>query len=200
MSIYDCAPIPLLVLNFGVAPSQRMLAVKHEVMGFFSSKRPEQLEEHLNNDSTVVRVIRSRFVRVLTPENSHSLLPLLTLAFTSASMANRRARTAKCSKTLRPFRLLKPLLHLLRYYIPPTISLFTTQAVHGVTSQLLPPLSVQNLLNSLSLPKQTALQPMLSRSCIPMLFVASALNVSCRITLAQRLNELAVANSQGLLE
>ena len=50
-----------------VAPSQRMLAVKHEVMGFFSSRRPEQVEEPLNNDITVVQVIRSRFVSPSVP-------------------------------------------------------------------------------------------------------------------------------------
>lgn len=33
------------------------------MMGFFSSRRPEQIEEPLNNDATVVQVIRSRFVR-----------------------------------------------------------------------------------------------------------------------------------------
>lgn len=39
-----------------------LLAVNYEVMGFFSSRRPEQIEEPPNHDATVVQVIRSRFV------------------------------------------------------------------------------------------------------------------------------------------
>lgn len=63
---YYCSALQRgLALHLGLVPSQRMLAVKHEVMGFFSSRRPEQLEEQLNSDTTVVRVIRSRFVRLV---------------------------------------------------------------------------------------------------------------------------------------
>lgn len=36
------------------------------VMGFFSSRKVEQLETDLHDDNTVVRVIRSRFVRSIT--------------------------------------------------------------------------------------------------------------------------------------
>ena len=46
------------------ALSLSLLAFKHEVMGFFSSRRPERFEEPLNNDASVVQVIRSRFVRL----------------------------------------------------------------------------------------------------------------------------------------
>lgn len=75
-------------------PSQRMLAVKHEVMGFFSSRRPEQPEEQLNNDPSVVRVIRSRFVRTSRLSGLLHLLPLqlLTSAFTSAQYGRQKGK------------------------------------------------------------------------------------------------------------
>lgn len=38
---------------------------QHEVMGFFSARRSEEVENTIHKDPAVVRVIRSRFVRQL---------------------------------------------------------------------------------------------------------------------------------------
>ncbi|KAI0086591.1 hypothetical protein BDY19DRAFT_960672 [Irpex rosettiformis] len=135
-------------------------------MGFFSSRRPEQLEEQLNNDSTVVRVIRSRFYGskqkgkdrdVPQPSSSSSIsLPQPTALAHS----------------------------------PPTRS--DTLSIHDTGSS----------------PRTTdRYQPTASSSLRPRPENLSISSETARtstdavtITLAQRLNELALANTQGLLD
>lgn len=136
-------------------------------MGFFSSRRPEQLEQQLNNDNTVVRVIRSRFVRALP---LHFTSPLTTSPV--CSTASRRAKNVKFLN--HPLPLLPRLPNLMRSLIHPrpgqTHSLSMTLAValerQTAINQLLHPLYAPDQQPVVSLPKPTALLLMLSRMAI----------------------------------
>jgi len=131
-------------------------------MGFFSSRRPEQLEEQLNNDASVVRVIRSRFY----------------------GKQKGKGREVKADSS----------------------SLASSQASSVVTSSRNPS-DTLSIHDSGSTRKTDRYQPTTSSSLRPRprnLDLSAETNRTSTdavtITLAQRLNELAVANSQGLLD
>ena len=63
------------------------LKLEHALMGFFSGRRTEDATVH--DDASVVRVIRSRFVRICR------LAPLRARCSPADSTARRRARSAR---------------------------------------------------------------------------------------------------------
>lgn len=48
--------------------------IEHDVMGFFTARRTEEVEHTPNHDPSVVRIIRSRFVRpsIIHPRMLHA--------------------------------------------------------------------------------------------------------------------------------
>ncbi|KAI0345720.1 hypothetical protein BDW22DRAFT_1481935 [Trametopsis cervina] len=129
-------------------------------MGFFSSRRPEQLEEHLNNDNTVVRVIRSRFYGKQKGKEHEAQQH----ASSSAS--------ASANSTIG--------------LQPDSFSIHDTANLHPHKADRYQPAASSSLKPRPPLPI-TAETTRTSTDVVT-------------ITLAQRLNELAVANNQGLLD
>ncbi|KAF7797027.1 hypothetical protein EIP86_008219 [Pleurotus ostreatoroseus] len=147
-------------------------------MGFFSSRKTDDLEEKLDSDATVVQVIRSRFVSVRLPSD-----PSRPAAHSpsSAQYGKHKGKGREAASN------------------PEIISLRSSLAPSSDPSR-----DNHSTYDSGSLRHVERKPPPSPRARPPALTIATDTHRTqtdtITITLAQRLNELAVANSQGLLD
>lgn len=150
--------------------------VKHEVMGFFSSRRPEELEEKLKGDASVVQVIRSRFVR--SSSISGRPFRVISSCASHCSTANTRVKVVKLYQTLKYFPFALPPLPL-QIFLETIFQLMTLAVCAKANAGHLLHLRLpaHDLQTSLSLRILTARRLMLSRETSKCPFLSISLTL-----------------------